>query len=85
MKISERIYEFVEDFKTGGIRPVPLGRIHLASGNTARLFFFPEGVKIMLPTPCIDNGDIVWSPHGISEQLGSYGEIPPRSGEEDKE
>jgi len=47
-----------------------LGRLFLKSGNNLRLYFSPEGVKIVLPESSQHNGDIVWLKDAKGQLLG---------------
>ena len=58
-------FKFQKDFESEKIIPESIARISLSSGNVCRLFFTPEGTKMMIPKSSLDNGDIIqWDNEG---------------------
>jgi hypothetical protein len=71
-------FKFQKEFDTGEVINEPLGRIRLGSGAVVRLFFTPDGLKMLVPKASMENGDVVLYDDGSGQTLASLGSLLER-------
>ena len=50
--------------------PYYIGRLLTASGGIIRINFDKDGIKLLIPASCKDNGDITWLKDDFPEMMG---------------
>ncbi len=76
-----KTFKFTDNLRTGGVFPERIGHLTMASGFQVQLFFTPNGVEMLVPEQCVENGDVTLVKN-VNYGVGFY--RPPEEEENDE-